>query len=167
MRHDTPSVAEEIGQRKPFPNRAQELVVTLLRTTDEVRRALSSLLEPEEITLQQYNVLRILRGAGEEGLPTLEIGRRMVERQPGVTRLVDRLVAKGLVGRTRDREDRRRVVCAIGPEGLELLRRVDARMPDVDDAVAGALEGGDLSQLVRLLDRLRAAVRPSKIAPGD
>ena len=167
MSHDTRSVAEEIGQRKPFPNPAQELVVTLLRTTDEVRRALSFLLEPEEITLQQYNVLRILRGAGEEGLPTLEIGRRMVERQPGVTRLVDRLVAKKLVERTRDRDDRRRVVCAIRPEGLALLERVAGRMHAVDDAVTGALSGGDLSRLVRLLDRLRAAVRPGGGSQAD
>ncbi|HSM04037.1 MAG TPA: MarR family transcriptional regulator [Longimicrobiales bacterium] len=159
MTHETRSVAEEIGQRKPFASPVQELMVTLLRTTDELRRTLGSLLEPEGITLQQYNVLRILRGAGEGGLPTLEIGRRMVERQPGVTRLVDRLLVKGLVERTRGREDRRRVVCAILPQGLALLRRVDQTMEEMDLAVLRDVGAEDLARMVPLLDRLRAAVR--------
>lgn len=153
------SVAEEIGQTKPFSSRAQEALVNLLRTTDEVRRYLSSFTDPEDVTLQQYNVLRILRGAGAEGLPTLEIGRRMLERQPGVTRLVDRLVGKGLVDRERDREDRRRVVCTITEEGLDLLGRVDRGMARVDHDVASALSGDEQDALVELLDALRAGLR--------
>ncbi|MEJ2541471.1 MAG: MarR family transcriptional regulator [Gemmatimonadota bacterium] len=158
MSRETRTVAEEIGQRRPFSSPVQELVVTLLRTTDEVRRLLADLMEPVGVTPQQYNVLRILRGAGEAGLPTLEIGRRMLERQPGVTRLVDRLVAKNLVDRGRDPEDRRRVLCTIRAEGRALLEAADKRLESVDRVVAGGLDADDLSVLVHLLDRLRATV---------
>lgn len=152
----TRSVAEEIGQSRPFPGPGQEVVVTLLRTTDEVRRYLTRLLEPEDITVQQYNVLRILRGAGAEGLPTLEIGRRMVEQQPGVTRLVDRLETKGLVRRKRDDQDRRKVVCTIGQSGLELLARVDRRMVRLEEEMAVGLPADRGRGLVEVLNRLRA-----------
>lgn len=153
------SVAEEIGQSKPFPGVGQEVLVTLLRTTDEVRRYLSGFVDPEGITLQQYNVLRILRGAGSEGLPTLEVGRRMLEQQPGVTRLVDRLIAKGLVARTRDQEDRRRVVCTINPAGLELLGRVDERMTCVERDVARGVPRPRAPGLLELLNALRAQLK--------
>ena len=99
----------EIRQGKPFRSRGQEVVVALLRTADLVRRAVSQAVETHDITLQQYNVLRILRGAGDKGLPTLEIADRMIEHAPGVTRLLDRLEAKGLVRRERCREDRRQI----------------------------------------------------------
>ena len=154
----TRSVAEEIAQGRPFSSPVQELIVTLLRTTDDVRRVLSGLIEPEGVTLQQYNVLRILRGAGSGGLPTLEVGRRMVEQQPGVTRLVDRLVAKGLVGRTRDTVDRRRVVCEILPEGLALLEVVDFRLRGLDEAVGEEQTESQLVRLTELLNGLRATV---------
>lgn len=159
------TVAEEIGQTKPFPGRGQELLVTLLRTTDEVRRYLSRLVEPEDITLQQYNVLRILRGAGKEGLPTLEVGRRMLEQQPGVTRLVDRLVAKELVDRERDEEDRRRVVCTINAKGLELLERVDGHMDCVERDVAAGLPPDGAPELLDVLNGLRAQLQAA--AGGD
>lgn len=155
---DRRPVAEEIGQRKPFPSRAQEAMVTLLRTTDVARRFLSGVLAPEDVTLQQYNVLRILRGAGPDGLPTLEIGRRMLEQQPGVTRLVDRLVAKELAHRVRDTEDRRRVVCTISEDGLHLLARMDRTMADADEVVKAALSEDEMDRLTELLDQLRAGL---------
>jgi len=133
--------------------------VTLLRTTDEVRWLLSSVVEPRGVTLQQYNVLRILRGAGERGLPTSEIGRRMLERRPGVTRLVDRLQGKGLVGRARDDGDRRRVLCSIRQKGLELLATLDRDLARLDRVVIDGLSAPDVTELTTLLNRLRAAVR--------
>lgn len=155
----TTSVAEEIGQTRPFAGPGQEILVTLLRTTDEVRRYLTRLVEPEDITLQQYNVLRILRGAGDGGLPTLEIGRRMLEQQPGVTRLIDRLAAKGLVDRTRGREDRRRVVCTIQPAGLATLERLDDRMGAVEDDVAAGVPPEEMASVLAALNTLRAHLR--------
>src|SRR4030095_11952694 len=84
----------EIRQRRPFQSVAHEAVVALMRTADLVRRQMTALVEPHGITLQQYNVLRILRGAGDEGVPTLEVSERMIEQAPGVTRLLDRLATK-------------------------------------------------------------------------
>jgi DNA-binding MarR family transcriptional regulator len=153
------SVAEEIGQSKPFRSRGQEAIVSLLRTADIVRWSLGQGMATEDLTLQQYNVLRILRGAGEEGLPTLEIGSRMVERQPGVTRLVDRLVRKGLVDRQRGEEDRRVVRCTITPEGLHALVRLDHVVERADERVMAAVGDDALADLISGLDRLRAGMR--------
>lgn len=153
------SVAEEIGQRIPFASRGQEAMVALLRTADVVRWTLSRDMAAEDLTLQQYNVLRILRGAGAEGLPTLEIGERMVERQPGVTRLVDRLVKKGLVGRRRGSRDRRVVRCTITPAGLDTLARLDDVVDEADRRVVDAVGDPDLGRLVEILDAFRAGLR--------
>src|ERR1700712_1466298 len=125
----------EIRQGKPFRSRGQEGVVALLRTADLVRRAVSRAAEPHEITLQQYNVLRILRGAGDQGLPTREIAERMIEQAPGVTRLLDRLEAKALVRRERCAKDRRQGLCWLTPAGLDLVERLDE---PVDSAAAAA-----------------------------
>jgi DNA-binding MarR family transcriptional regulator len=92
---------DELKQNKPFPSAAHEGGLGLMRTADVLRRRGAAVVEPRGITLQQYNVLRILRGAGEEGLPTLEVAARMVEQTPGITRLLDRLEVKGLVRRQR------------------------------------------------------------------
>src|SRR6266542_2118498 len=78
-------IKAEIKQRKPFRSPAEELVAALLRTADLLRRLLAERVEAQGITVQQYNVLRILRGAGREGIPTLDIGERMIERAPGET----------------------------------------------------------------------------------
>jgi len=133
--------------------------VSLLRTADEARRYMESILEPEDVTLQQYNVLRILRGAGATGLPTLEIGRRMIEKQPGVTRLIDRLVRKGLVDRLQDPEDRRRMLCTLTSEGLALLTRIDLRVDEADARFRAGLTPEILETLIRLLGESRVALR--------
>src|SRR3954464_3107042 len=127
---ETSQLQREIRQGKPFRSRGQEVVVALLRTADLVRRTVGRALEPHDITLQQYNVLRILRGAGDEGLPTLEIAERMIEHAPGVTRLLDRLQAKALVRRHRWADDRRQIRCWITPPGLALLDRLETAMQD-------------------------------------
>src|SRR5258708_15740544 len=123
------AVQEEIQQRRPFSSPSEEAVVALVRTADLLRRALTDVVEPQGITLQQYNVLRILRGAGAEGLPTLEIAGRMIEQAPGVTRLLDRLQAKALVRRQRSPEDRRQIRCCITPASLALLTRPQSPTP--------------------------------------
>src|SRR5436309_3752966 len=108
-----------------FRSREQEATLGLLRTADAMKRSLAQVIEPHGITAQQYNVLRILRGAGPTGLPTLTIGERMIEQTPGVTRLVDRLEKKGLVERKPCPKDRRRVFCQITAKGLDLLSSLD------------------------------------------
>jgi DNA-binding MarR family transcriptional regulator len=146
---------EEIKQSKPFHSRAQEASLALMRTADDVRRNLGSVLEPADVTLQQYNVLRILRGAGEGGLPTLLIAERMIERTPGVTRLIDRLERKGWVERARDTNDRRRVWCKITEAGLRVLAPLDEPVSVADDSLAEVLDEREIATLIEYLDRLR------------
>lgn len=154
---DRPSaLQQEIRQTRPFRSRHQEAVLALLRTTDVVRRHLARIVEPHGITLQQYNVLRILRGAGEEGIPTLAIGERMIEQTPGITRLLDRLEAKGLVCRKRCTEDRRQVLCWLTGPGRALLASLDGTMDALDDGALGMLAPAEVDALIRLLDQVRA-----------
>ena len=149
------AIQREIHQTKPFRTRSQEGVVALLRTADVVRRYIGRVLEPYGVTTQQFNVLRILRGAGPEGLPTLAIGERMIEEAPGITRLLDRLEAKGLVRRERCPGDRRQVLCYATPAALELLGRIDGAMNDADEQGLGMLSDEDKVELIRLLDAVR------------
>lgn len=139
-------------------SREKEAVMCLLRTADAVRAHFEQMLQPHGITLQQFNVLRILRGAGPEGLPTLDVGDRMVERAPGATRLLDRLEAKGLVRRVRCAEDRRRVLCYINEAGLDLLAGLDRAVVDADAAAVAALGARELDVLIGLLERIRASL---------
>lgn len=134
-------------------------MVSVLRTADALRNYLTDKLSGGDVTLQQYNVLRILRGAGSDGLPTLTIGERMIERQPGVTRLVDRLARKGLVIRRRGTSDRRRVLCHITSAGLDLLGRLDTYIDEAGEVVKGTLPTARLADLLELLDEVRAGLR--------
>ena len=155
------SILEEIRQSKPFRNRSQEAYLALLRTADDSKRYISRVLEPAGVTLQQYNVLRILRGAGEEGLPTLSIAERMLERTPGVTRLIDRMEGKGWVERARCTEDRRRVWCKITRAGLSILDRLQESVDATDDVFLEVLDDGELDALIGYLDRIRAHLSDS------
>lgn len=139
-----------------FRTREQEAAVGLLRTTDAIRRHFSAIVAPYGITLQQYNVLRILRGVGRDGLPTLSIGERMVEKTPGVTRLIDRLVKKGFVTRRPCDEDRRRVFCHITPLGLKVVNTLDEPIARGDATSVAPLSPGELDRLITLLDKIRA-----------
>lgn len=150
----------EIRQNRPFHSKGQEAFLSLLRTGDLVKHRFHQLLESAGVTFQQYNVLRILRGAGSEGIPTLEIGDRMIERTPGVTRLLDRLEAKDLVRRERCPQDRRKVLCFISPKGLGLLSSLDAPVMEADEAVFQGMAEEDLDTLIRILDRLRDQIDP-------
>jgi DNA-binding MarR family transcriptional regulator len=149
------TVKDEIKQTRPFASPANEAVVTLLRTADKLRTSLSAVVEAHGITLQQYNVLRILRGAGEAGLPTLEIAARMIEHNPGITRLLDRLERKKLVRRERCPHDRRQVLCHATPLALRTLRATDGPLERAGERALAGLERARLTELVRLLDAIR------------
>jgi MarR family transcriptional regulator, organic hydroperoxide resistance regulator len=154
---------DEIKQRRPFRSRGHEGVLSLLRTADHLRRRLAQVVEPHGLTLQQYNVLRILRGAGPRGLPTLDIADRMIEQAPGVTRLLDRLEKKALVKRERCPQDRRQVLVAITPGGLRLLTGLDGPVAKADDCLLDALGARRAASLIRLLDAIRNP-KPSRAA---
>jgi len=149
------SIRAEIKQQRPFPSAQQEAVVALIRTADLLRRVVGGVVELHGITPQQYNVLRILRGAGADGLPTLEIAERMIEQMPGITRLIDRLERKNLVTRERSSTDRRCVYCRITEAGLDLVGRLDAPVEGASAVSLESLTDRDLAQLVELLDRAR------------
>src|SRR4051794_31271009 len=155
LRAVSPTIVRELKQKKPFPTKAEEAAVTLLRTADVIRRLIATVIEPNGITTQQYNVLRILRGAGERGLPTLEIAERMIESTPGITRLIDRLETKKLVARERCLTDRRQVFCHITTAGLTLLKTLDTPTLQAADAALGVLKKTELTSLIDLLDRTR------------
>jgi DNA-binding MarR family transcriptional regulator len=159
MPNDLRRLQEEIRQQRPFRSPGEEAVLGLWRTADLIRHHIARAIEPAGITLQQYNVLRILRGAGAEGLPTLAIAERMIERAPGITRIVDRLLAQGLVTRERSTIDRRQVVCRIAPEGLALLARLEEPVARASDSALPMLAPEEQEHLARLLDRIRAGYR--------
>jgi len=157
--NETSPLQREIRQSRPFRSPSQEAAIGLMRTADQVRRYFASVLAPEGITLAQYNVLRVLRGAGPEGLPTLEVAGRLIEQTPGITRLLDRLDARGWVRRERCPSDRRQVLCYITKSGSELLARLDAAMDEADEEALSALSRREQRQLIQLMDRVRASLR--------
>jgi DNA-binding MarR family transcriptional regulator len=156
---------DELKQGPPFRSAAQEAVVALLRTASVVTRHFDAVVAREGLSFQQYNVLRILRGAGGP-LPTMEIAHRLVEQTPGITRLLDRLEEKGLVERVRCGADRRRVLCTTTPAGLAVLARLDADVDRLDEATVEHLSEAERLLLTRLLAEVRRTV-PCSIAIGS
>ena len=149
------TLRDEIRQTRPFESPAQEAILSLFRTTDMVQRMFSKIVEPHGISLQQYNVLRILRGAGKQGIPTLDIADRMVEQTPGITRLLDKLEAKQLVRRERRPEDRRQVLCWITGRGLRLLGQIDKPAFSAGSKATEPLSAEDLRSLISNLEKIR------------
>lgn len=153
--NDHPSrLQRELKQARPFRTRSTELVLAITRTADSLQRHLTDLLAPYGVTSQQYNVLRILRGARGEPMATLDIADRLIERTPGITRLLDRLEEKRLVRRERG-TDRRQVHCWITDAGLELLASLDGPVDGFDDMAAGLVSDRDTATAIAVLDRIR------------
>ena len=149
------SLREEIRQTKPFESPTQEAILSVYRTSDVLQRRFVKLVEPHGISLQQYNVLRILRGAGKEGTPTLDIADRMIEKTPGITRLLDKLEGKHLVRRKRCPEDRRQVLCWITDAGLNLLAELDKPIVQASVSSLHSLTQAELKQLISILEKVR------------
>jgi MarR family transcriptional regulator, organic hydroperoxide resistance regulator len=156
---------QELRQQLPFRSRTHEGVVSLAHTADRLGRYFATVITPHGVTTQQYNVLRILRGAGQQGLPTLEIAERMIESTPGITRLLDRLEAKHLVRRERCPEDRRQVLCWITPTSLELLARLDDPVSAADEAALRPLDATRLDSFLQMLDDIRVGLEQLPAAP--
>lgn len=151
----TRRLREEIKQTKPFGSLEEEVFVGLQRTADALGRVAAEVLRPVQLSVTQYNVLRILRGAGADGVACREVGERMITRDPDLTRLLDRLEARGLVARARGRKDRRVVLTRITEEGLKLLRGLDQAVTESHRAALGHLGERRLKALAELLDRAR------------
>lgn len=148
-------VRQELQQTRPFRSESQEATIALMRTSSVVGRRFARIVEPHGISLAQYNVLRILRGAGDEGLPTLAIRDRMIEEGSTVTRLLDKLEASGLVTRSRCRPDRRQVLCVITEQGKALLLQLDPLVDAADQAAVAMLSPETRRQLIDILAQIR------------
>ena len=158
----TSPLRDELKQTRPFTSLAQEALVSILRTAALVQRQVSQVVEGSGVTIQQYNVLRILRGAGTDGLPTLAIRDRMIEEAAGITRLLDKLEAAGHVVRERSTPDRRQVVCRITPTGLKLLAALDEPVDTAGATGFNALDEAEQTSLVELLAAVRAGFTSEK-----
>jgi DNA-binding MarR family transcriptional regulator len=145
-----------IKQRKPFQSLHQEVFLEVLRAGHALVQDLVDLLKPYGLTQPQYNVLRILRGAGPAGLPTGEVGARMVaSREPDVTRLLVRMERAGLVRRERRPDNRRIVTATITREGLRILKMLDQPIFDMHATQLHHMTRRELEQLATLLERAR------------
>lgn len=155
------SLLEELRQTKPFASLEEEVYIGLRLTAQLVDEPWARHLRATaDISPSQYNLLRILRGAGKQGRTMGEIAERMLNRDPDVTRLADRLVARGLARRERDGLDRRVVRLFISRAGLQLLAPLDQAVQVFVKQVMGSLGAGKLRQLGRLLAETRAGLRP-------
>ncbi|CAN5839141.1 MarR family transcriptional regulator [soil metagenome] len=152
----TSKLRDELKQTRPFSSSAHEAVVSILRTAALVQRRVAQVVEGSGITIQQYNVLRILRGAAPVGLPTLAIRDRMIEEAAGITRLLDKLEQAGHVVRERSTPDRRQVLCKITPAGLRLLTQLDEPVDIANDQALAMLDDSEKRDLVELLGAVRA-----------
>ena len=132
-----------------------EVFSELLVTAERLEREVIELLKGEELSLSQYNILRILRGAGAAGLACGQVGSRLIRHDPDMTRLLDRLEKRGLIGRAREQQDRRVVRTTITPEGLALLGRLDAPLDRLHERQLGHMNERRLSALKTLLAEAR------------
>ena len=147
----TGALARELRQTKPFANLEEEVFLNILRTGDALLQREVEVLRTEDLGFAQYNILRILRGAGERGASCGEIAERMVNRDPDLTRLLDRLEERGLVARSRSTEDRRVVVSRITSKARSLLEKLDATVPEAHRKQLKHMSREQLRTLAELL----------------
>jgi len=164
MRH----LREAIKQQRPFASLEQEVFLEVLRTGHALVGDLVELLKPHGLTQPQYNVLRILRGAGRAGLPTGEVGARMVaSREPDVTRLLMRMEERGLVARERRTDNRRFVTVRITVEGRRVLRSLDAPVAEMHVTQLRHMSRRKLELLAELLEQVRREEDRAGVAGGE
>lgn len=163
-------IQDELKQTKPFPNLRAEALVSLMRTAALLNHSLNETLKPFGLTMTQYNVLRILRGASEKGLCGREIGDRLIAPVPDVTRLLDRMEEMKLLTRQRDTIDRRYVSTHITAAGLTLLTEVDPQLEIVGNRNFEHLDAEALRNLISTLEKLRqghSAVSMAETTPSS
>lgn len=160
-------IKDEVKQVGRLRSLEQDVFLNIQKTSDVLMTELAELFKPHGISPTQYNVLRILRGAGAgccegghhdpnaEGVPCREIAGRMITHDPDMTRLLDRLEDRGLIVRERAKKDRRMIITRITDVGLELLQRLDEPVMELHDRQLGHLGKGKLEELLTLLERAR------------
>jgi DNA-binding MarR family transcriptional regulator len=151
---DKSELGHELKRTRSFHSISQEAVLSVLRTASMVKRSLEATVGQGGVTSQQYNILRILRGARGE-LPVMEIAARMIEVEPGITRLIRRLEKKELVSWRHGDADSRVKLCSITPKGLQVLDDLDDVVSSFDNTALGRLDNEELSTLIRILEKAR------------
>lgn len=147
-------VEQDLLQQRPFRSEKERLIVTIMRTSSWICEQFEQELAPYGISQQQYNVLRILRGS-DEPLSTCDIRRRMIDRASDTSRIVDRLIAKGLVGKTTSLHDRRRIEVRLTQRGLDLLEQLEPVVRAFHQR-ATVLSSEERRVVIECLDRLRS-----------
>jgi DNA-binding MarR family transcriptional regulator len=149
------SLATALKQHRPFVSLEQEVYLSILRTASELSYSVDQFFRPFDITPSQYNVLRILRGAGADGLCRNEISERMVTATPDMSRLLDRMEKAGWVTRERAEDDRRQVSTHITKPGMELLARLETPTGDFVTRLFAGSKGRDLKTVLQVNDQIR------------
>ena len=149
---------KEIHQTKAIRLLEEETTLNIMRTADQLNLLLMDVLKPYGLSGTQYNVLRILRGAGRDGASCNDIASRLVTRDPDITRLMDRLEKRGILTRDRAKEDRRFVTHRLTASGLDLVNELDRPIEALHRTAMRRLKPGQLRDLIGLLEELRAAV---------
>lgn len=149
----------ELKQSRRFQMPEEEAFLNLLRTAESLMGGVAAVLKPVGLSPTQYNVLRILRGAGPAGLACSEVGARMVTRDPDITRLLDRLERRRLITRSRDRKDRRIITIRITEAGLELVNSLDRPVAELHRRQLGHLGEQRLRRLTSLLEAARSRIQ--------
>jgi DNA-binding MarR family transcriptional regulator len=145
-------------KRAPQTSLEEDVYVSLMRTADALTRGGETVLKSSGLSATQYNVLRILRGAGEQGLACREVGCRLISRDPDITRLLDRMESRGWIVRARETQDRRVVKTRITAEGLRLLATLDAPVQEMHRRQLGHIPANELRKLAKFLERARAKI---------
>lgn len=153
------SLRDEIKQTKPFSSSLEEVALNIMRTASELTYSGGEVLKKYGITTTQYNVLRILRGAGASGLPCGAIAERMITRDSDITRLLDRLTGMHLVERGRMADDRRVVAVRLTPKGNDLLTELDPVVRQMHQELLGHLDDATVSELIAGLEKVRERAR--------
>jgi len=151
----SPTLQLDLKQKKPFRSLQQEAYLSIVRTSTSLTDAMEDLMKARGISATQYNVLRILRGSGAEGLCRNELRDRMLTRMPDMTRLLDRMEGAGLVVRAREGDDRRMVMTRITEKGRRLLDELDAPVMALHRKQMAGLTDAQLRSLSDLLTLVR------------
>jgi len=159
-------LAKDIRQSKPFASLEEEAFLNLARTHEFLQQRLSDLLKQYQLTASQYNLLRILRGAGPAGITCSQAAQRMLTPDPDMTRLLDRMEVRNLIRRERSREDRRIVITRITQEGLDLTARIDSPLQSLLRRLLGRAGQPRLAALIETLESLRE-LSPELIEKGN
>jgi DNA-binding MarR family transcriptional regulator len=148
-------LAAEIQQTKPFALLEEEAALNIMRTAEVLGKASASFFRDYDLSATQYNVLRILRGAEPSGATCSQIAERMINHDPDITRLLDRLESRGFISRDRIKTDRRVVMARIAPAGLDLVSRIDRPLRAFLKARLGKLDPPGLTSLIGQLEQIR------------